>query len=284
MNCWTKVMFWLVGIGSGIGMLVTTAVSQPLPTATPDTNGLIYYEVQPGDSLWSIAARHQLSLSELLALNNLTADAIIQPGDKLIVGQGTPAPTPTQPTMPTPTLPPPTPSATPLPSPSTKLCLLAFADENGNGTRDANEPLEPAVTITIYNETAVVANYITDGISEPYCLTSLPAGTYRISRSLHPDEVATTPNNLSVSLFTGQTVTLQLGQGKATATPQPTHETSDNEHTPETKTAVSPTTTSTATPTNPTPLTIPLILLFTLSVIFFWVRIQNSKNQKQKKG
>ena len=46
----------------------TGAVAPPSsigPTATPDAEGVIYAEVQEGDSFWSVAARHGLTLDEI---------------------------------------------------------------------------------------------------------------------------------------------------------------------------------------------------------------------------
>jgi len=43
------------------------------------------YVVRNGDTLNSIAKRHQMALERLLALNRLNAHAKLQPGQKLIV-------------------------------------------------------------------------------------------------------------------------------------------------------------------------------------------------------
>src|SRR5690606_24201492 len=65
------------------------------PTATPDADGVIYYEVQPGDSYWSIAARHGLSIDEIYELNNAGEGSFVQPGERVVVGQAAPPePTP----------------------------------------------------------------------------------------------------------------------------------------------------------------------------------------------
>ncbi|RMG98757.1 MAG: LysM peptidoglycan-binding domain-containing protein [Chloroflexi bacterium] len=64
------------------------------PTPTPP----LTHVVQEGESLWSIAARYNLKLADLLWFNNLTEDAILRPGDELMIrlapGQS-PPPTPT---------------------------------------------------------------------------------------------------------------------------------------------------------------------------------------------
>lgn len=207
-------------------VLVTPALAQepPLPTSTPDANGIIYAVVQPNDSLWVIAGRHGLAFAELLALNEgLTENTLLQPGDLLIVGIVEPPATPTVPPMPTATLPPPTPRPTVVP-PRTAVCLLAFDDQNRNGVFDAGEALRPGVAFTVYDETAVVANYITDGAAEPYCIEGLQGGAYHVTRSISPQEVLTTDGDWAVSLLVGSVAQLAFGSylrpvGGGTAVP-----------------------------------------------------------------
>jgi LysM repeat protein len=43
------------------------------------------YVVRPGDSLWTIARRHKLTVADLTAANGLAANAALQPGRKLII-------------------------------------------------------------------------------------------------------------------------------------------------------------------------------------------------------
>ncbi len=194
-------------------VLVTPALAQEpvLPTATPDAEGIIYDVVQPNDSLWAIAGRHGLTFAELLALNEgLTENTVIQPGDLLIVGHGEPLATPTSPPVPTATLPPPTPRPTVVP-PRTAVCLLAFNDQNRDGVYDAGEALRPGVAFTVYDETAVVANYITNGVSEPYCIEGLRGGSYHVTRSVTPQEVLTTDGDWAVSLMVGSVAQLAFG-------------------------------------------------------------------------
>lgn len=221
-------------------LLTTAALAQepPPPTATPDADGVIYAVVQPNDNLWFIAGRHGLNLDELLALNpGLTANTLLQPGQLLIVGYGEPPVTPTMPPLPTATLPPPTPRPTVAP-PRTALCLLAFDDQNRNGVFEPGELLRPGVAFTVYDETAVIANYITDGISEPYCVEGLRGGAYHVTRSVRPQEILTTDGDWAVSLIAGSVAQLAFGSylrplGGATA--------------------VSPSISPVSAPANPTP-------------------------------
>ena len=196
----------------------------PVPTATPDAEGIIYAEVQVDDSLWAIASRSRLSLDELLALNGMTASSIIKVGDLLIIGYITPPETPTsEPTI-TPTLSPPTPTFTPLPLPETAVCLRAYVDANQNGIHDPGEKLRPSVAFTIFNENSVAANYVTTGVSEPHCIRLEP-GTYQITRSLGQAEYLTTDGDVAVVLRQGDVMDLAFGGYiGATATPSQTPE------------------------------------------------------------
>lgn len=184
------------------------------PPNTPNADGLILMVVLPNDSLWSVAVRAGISLTELLTFNNLTENSFIQPGQFLIVGKATPPPTitpPSLPTTPTPTLPPPTPTITAVPAPPTAICLLAFLDANANGRRDAGEPLRPGVAFTIFNEQQVIANYVTDGFAEPHCQEGLAPGVYQVTRSHRKDEVLTTQGDGLVTVVRGVTTHLEFG-------------------------------------------------------------------------
>jgi LysM repeat protein len=59
--------------------------TDPLPTAQPD--GSIVYTVAPGDTLLGIAHRFDLSLTDLLAYNQMTGQEILSIGRPLVVGQ-----------------------------------------------------------------------------------------------------------------------------------------------------------------------------------------------------
>jgi LysM repeat protein len=182
----------------------TETFAQPTwVSPTPDATGAVVVIVQPGESMWVIAARAGISLPELLAFNNLTEQSIINPGDALIVGFVTPevvvAPEESTPTA---TPPPPTPRPTDTP-PESAVCLTAFDDTNRNGIHDTGESLRAGVAFTVYNTEAVVANYITDGHSEPKCLGGLTPGEYRVTRSLAPGETLTTEGDWSLNLSAG---------------------------------------------------------------------------------
>ena len=62
----------------------------PIVTSAPDENGLVYHEVQSGQTLWAIAIEYGVKIDEIRALNNLESGTDIFPGDKLLVQKGAP--------------------------------------------------------------------------------------------------------------------------------------------------------------------------------------------------
>ncbi len=185
------------------------SLAQIDPTSTPDPEGNIYYIVQPNDSLWSIAARSGISLQELLDLNEIQEESVVNPGDQLLIGHVDPPPTATS-DIPTPTRPPPAASETPIPL-RTAICMTAFNDLNRDGKHDLGEAMLAGVAFTVFNDQIVVANYITDGVSEPHCLEALEAGTYHVTRSKTADEVLTTQGDWALNLTAGSELNLAFG-------------------------------------------------------------------------
>ena len=78
---------------AGESLLIPRAyqAGDPLPNGlamaagepTPDTVGV--YTVRRGDNLWRIANRYQLTVAELQQWNNLTPDALLMPGQQLVL-------------------------------------------------------------------------------------------------------------------------------------------------------------------------------------------------------
>jgi len=67
----------------------------PVSKSTPNPNGEIIHEVQSGQSLWQIAIEYGVKIDEIRALNQLSAQYLINPGDTLLikkVGTATPLP------------------------------------------------------------------------------------------------------------------------------------------------------------------------------------------------
>lgn len=108
--------------GGGVASTVpTTAVTPkvaPVAVATPGENGSIVHEVEIGQALWSIAAAYEVTVDQLLVLNNLSANAVIYEGQNLLVRVAY-----------TPTL---SPTTTQTPRPPTRTPIPAQTAQNGN--------------------------------------------------------------------------------------------------------------------------------------------------------
>jgi LysM repeat protein len=111
---------WPLQIGQKL--LISPGNITPSPTLsaiqklTPEADGKYYHAVQSGETLYWIAGRYEVSLSNLMAWNGLDAASVIRPGQKLLL-LVTPPPTATA--IETPTLTPV--PVTPSPSPSRTL-------------------------------------------------------------------------------------------------------------------------------------------------------------------
>ena len=117
--------------GGAASTIPTTAVKAqvaPVQLATPEADGSIVHTVKNGQAPWSIAAAYDITLDELVALNNLGKDSVIYVGQKLIIQPAaTPTPTPTV------TLTPRPPTRTPIPA-QTAQPVATQEPESGSGS------------------------------------------------------------------------------------------------------------------------------------------------------
>ncbi len=220
----------------------TLGTPQPTPTIPPNTGT---YTIQSGDTLSAIAQTYNLTLDQLLALNpSLTRDSILQVGQVINIGgtpqATTPTPAPTATIEPTTTpaavtsatAAPTTTLSTSTPAPNgtpalanSGLCLNAYDDVNGNGTRESDETTVVAgVRFDVLDaQNQVVTSYTSDGTEAVHCLSNLPDGRYTIDIAPPPDYTATTDLKWSVSLLSGTSVNVNFGShiaSAATATPE----------------------------------------------------------------
>jgi LysM repeat protein len=102
-NDWITVSFmwtdgWDAGSSSKEGGSTNSGATQvvviPIKAATPNADGSVMHTVQAGQTLWDIAAVYEVSLQDILSLNGLAKDALIFPGEKLIVKPATTNSTP----------------------------------------------------------------------------------------------------------------------------------------------------------------------------------------------
>ena len=72
----------------------------PITLSTPNEDGSIIHTVGAGHTIWAIAARYEVPISDIYLFNGLNEDSVINPGDELVIrlaeGQA-PPPTPTPP-------------------------------------------------------------------------------------------------------------------------------------------------------------------------------------------
>lgn len=57
----------------------------PVLVSTPGPDGSVIHVVQPGQTLWAIAATYKISIADLLRINGLNDRSFIQPGQKIII-------------------------------------------------------------------------------------------------------------------------------------------------------------------------------------------------------
>ena len=85
-------LFWVWGTGSArAGLRAST--STPTPTPTPASDATVVptppagprYVVQPGDTLYGIAARFGVDLDRLMRVNGLGPNAMLHPGQELVL-------------------------------------------------------------------------------------------------------------------------------------------------------------------------------------------------------
>ena len=89
--------------------------------------------------------------------------------------------------------------------------MLAFDDQNGNGVRDADEPLLSGVGFTLADANGVKGSYKSDGNSEPYCFGSLAAGAYTVQARGVSGLDVTTPGQWAISLANGAQFDVMYG-------------------------------------------------------------------------
>ncbi len=191
-------------------------------TATPQPDGSIVHTVHSGETCTGIAVTYGVSIDDILKLNNLSSCKILSVGQKLIIkpaGSAAPAATAaatdatsgTQAATDSATS-----AATDVPTdqvaanPNSVICVMVYEDKNQNGLPEPTDPKVPGVTVTVNSGASPVANYTTDGVSEPHCFDKLPPGSYTVNWSASGFQPVG-DQNWSVTTTAGQTVSHQFG-------------------------------------------------------------------------
>lgn len=197
----------------------------PLPSviSTPNPDGSIVHTIQSGDTLFALSIAYDVPLDQILTLNNITKDALLSIGQKIILrGPTGPALPTAAPTSTTPEAPP---TAAPTATPeviTAKLCVQAFDDTNADGLLTTGEQSVAGVQFTVANSQSgeQVSTYTADGSAAPHCFDNLVPGTYSVAVQPAPNTVATSDKRWSVSLTGGSTVNIRFGS-RADASPTP---------------------------------------------------------------
>jgi murein DD-endopeptidase MepM/ murein hydrolase activator NlpD len=182
----------------------------PFPTPTPGPDGRILYTVQAGDTLWRISAVSGISIDELRALNNLSADAVINEGQVLLFGLAGPAvftATPAPSATPAPLQPSPSPEVG-----SGRLCILLYEDINGDSLRQDTEMSIPGGAISISDRGGQVSiTSETQPGDAPDCFDEIPEGDYNITVAAPEGFNPTTVMNYPLRIAAGDETFLDFG-------------------------------------------------------------------------
>ena len=172
-----------------------------VPTPTPGVDGRIIFIVTD-ESPWVIAARFNIPMEELRALNKWGDNPIIRPGEEILLGYAGPSevtPTPGPTTVPEPSLP------TPTHEPGWGIiCILLYKDLNGDSFRQEEEPSIPGGAISISNRSGTVSLTENTVAGLDYqCFEELAEGSYTVSVAVPDGYNSTTLTNRTLDLAAG---------------------------------------------------------------------------------
>ncbi len=189
----------------------------PFPTPTPGGDGRIWYRVQPGDSLWHIAAVSGVSLDELRLLNNMDPDDILVEGSIILLGIYEISPPATAVIEPGDGAAPVT--ETPVPDLGTAIiCIILYDDRNGDSFRQETEVIIEGGAVSLTEQTGLFSDTRnTSAIEEDYCFVDLPGGKYTISMAI-PEGYNPTDEDMTTVLEVnpGETSLVNFGAQETT--------------------------------------------------------------------
>jgi LysM repeat protein len=146
----------------------TKVAAQPVVVATPREDGSIVHVVQAGQALYTIAVVYDVSLEAILAINGLTMDSVIYPGDEIIIQAGL--------------------SPGPSPSPSPTELLATLTDANAGA--DEVSALSPALRKSEDYASATPTLELLAAVQQSEELAEVQPETTSINQLDEPDAVA----------------------------------------------------------------------------------------------
>jgi LysM repeat protein len=204
-------------------------LAQGFVTNTPQPDGRILYIVQEGDTCSLVALKHGIGMAQLRQFNTrLDENCTLTIGQQIVVGLAVlSGPT----AGPAPTLPPPTVTATPV-SGTTEVCVLLFADSNGDALRQETEfgVDGGAVSLTnlngSYSETQNTTSATDPDTAEPIraCFEDVPGGEYNVSVAPPDNYNATMLMTYNLAIKAGDRASIDFGAQAKTVTANQTAE------------------------------------------------------------
>ena len=182
------------------------------PTALPD--GRVIYKVQAGDSCLRIELVTGVKVEELRTLNKLDEACSIQPDQELILAIVVPTPTPTVDlgVTATPLLPTPTPKKG-----SGEICVILFADVNGNAAREEAEGTILGGAVSVTDRAGTVSQTgITLSGTDTLCFKDIPEGDYNVALAVPDGYNPTTTTNYPLQLVAGNRSVIDFGAQAST--------------------------------------------------------------------
>ncbi len=209
------ILIGLIWISSG----VQAAPGEPqsaYPSPTPQADGRIIYIVKAGDTCESISLMYGVTLDYLRTTNQLDENCSLREGQQITLGIGAAAAaTPTAGSSPTPTIAPPT--VTPGVGGTAQVCVLVYADINGDGLRQPTEIAIAGAAVSLTNTDGSFSKTLTTVIIpdatayQGTCFPDVPMGQYNVSAAA-PDGYNPTINLTSKIIITaGDTAYIDYG-------------------------------------------------------------------------
>ena len=226
-----KALYFWAGIGL-VGVMifilsipVNAAPPQQLPTPfltpTPLPDGRILYTVQEGDFLERIASVAGITVAELRRLNNIPATVdLITPGQVLLLGLAGPGDVTPEPgdTPADGVIAPLTP--TPIQN-SGEICVLLYADMNGDSIRQEDEMGIPGGEVSVTERQGAYSDKASTKAGDPEaedpaqnaltCFEDIPVGGYNVTLAIPEGFNPTTVLTVAIELTPGDTSYLNFG-------------------------------------------------------------------------